>query len=334
MDACGERCAAEDGCVLFNYQQECDGPPGRGACYAYRGTCKGNHYIDGCWKLFAMRSFGPDDRLGEQPSVGDDGGTGEADADSKDVSAIPSSTLELSAVLDLERGVGFERVEHPRRCALVGSSSTLLGSAAGDEIDSYDTVIRMNRIPRGDDIQRDLGNKTDVLFINVKHPTDEAVELLLRKGGSSPPRASCRELDNCRSAAIVLRSMNGHCDPRRLAESWGRSHPFIACVRRNIAGISWGFSKIRGYTPSTGFVAFVTFLPLCQELDLFGFEGTGTADGHGEWGGHDLGVEHGIQDAIVAGKRPPWTNSHAHGVDDPHALDWILAHAAKVQKRR
>ncbi|CAK0869765.1 unnamed protein product [Prorocentrum cordatum] len=161
----------------------------------------------------------------------------------------------------------------------------------------------------------------------------------MQKMGAHPPRASCRELDNCRNASLM--SKKGDLSLQKLAEAWGRGHPFIsvclccfsssaiACGRPRIASIAESFSRIRGHVPSTGFVAFLTFLPVCQELDLFGFGGYATADGHGEWSGHDLGAEHDIEDAIAAGKQPPWSNPH-----DPDALDWLLAHAAKVQNRR
>ncbi|CAK0869767.1 unnamed protein product [Prorocentrum cordatum] len=162
------------------------------------------------------------------------------------------------------------------------------------------------------------------------HPWREDVEILMQKMGAHPPRASCRGLDNCRNASLILKKST--CRLQKLAEAWGGGHPFIsaiACNRPRIASIAESFSQIRGHFPSTGFVAFLTFLPICQELDLFGFGGYATADGHSEWSGHDLGAEHDIEDAIAAGKQPPWSNPH-----DPDALDWLLAHAAKVQNRR
>jgi len=248
--------------------------------------------------------------------------------------------LGLASVLNFVPGKSFGNVSELRRCALVGSSSALLERANGEQIDSYDTVIRINRIPRGQ-IQRSLGSKTDVLFLNKKQALLEHVQLmtlegLLQGSGDVPPTASCGELDNCRNAAIVQKGGDSRPSLQEMVERWGSSgnHSLVGQVRFDIAGISWGFSELAGHVPSTGLMAFVAFLPLCRELDLFGFGGTATADGHHEQLEiHHLAAEHGIQDAMIAGKRPPWTASDRHGVG-PDALDWLLAHAGKARKLR
>ncbi|CAK0872378.1 unnamed protein product [Prorocentrum cordatum] len=120
--------------------------------------------------------------------------------------------LGLASVLEFVPGKSFGNVSELCRCALVGSSSALLERADGEQIDSYDTVIRINRIPRGQ-IQRSLGSKTDVFFLNKQQALLEHVQLmtledLLQGSGDVPPTASCGELDNCRNAAIVQKGGN------------------------------------------------------------------------------------------------------------------------------
>jgi len=172
----------------------------------------------------------------------------------------------------------------------------------------------------------DFGSKTDVLFINHEDALKEVVDVFQKSKGGKPLRISCQEMENCRSAAIVQRG-DWRCDQKEMAEIWGRNHSMIACVRGNISSVGWSFSTLQKFQPSTGLQAFLAFLPLCQELDLFGFGGTATADGHHEWEGHSLVEEHRIQDKIAAGEwqKLPWSR-------DPSALPWIKERAAKVRK--
>jgi len=229
----------------------------------------------------------------------------------------------LEPVLRLERGTGLESLDLSR-CALVGCSSALVGSGFGERIDAYDAVIRINRMPPVD-LASDFGAKTDVFVINHEDALNETVDVL-QKGNSTPLRISCRELDGCKSAAIVQRG-DWRCDPQEMAGIWGRSHSMIACIRGNISSVGWSFEPLQGFQPSTGFQAFLFFLPLCQELDLFGFGGLATADGHKEWTGHNIHEEHRIQDLIAAREWSalPWSRNST-----PWA--WMQAHAAKVQR--
>jgi hypothetical protein len=247
-----------------------------------------------------------------------------------DPAALPETTSTttttaslLESVLNLERGTGFERLDLTR-CALVGCSSVLVGSGSGKQVDAYDAVIRINRMPPGD-MASDLGTKTDVFFINHEDALSETVDVL-QSDSATPKRISCRELDGCRSAAVVQRG-DWRCDPQEMAGHWGQDHSMIACVRGNISSIGWSFESLQGFQPSTGFQAFLAFLPLCQELDLFGFEGLATADGHKEWTGHNLEEEHRIQDLVAAREwsKLPWSRDSA-------SWAWIQAHAARVRK--
>jgi len=224
----------------------------------------------------------------------------------------------------------------------------MVGSGARAQIDAYDTVIRLNRMPSAS-VASDFGTKTDVFFMNHPASRFEAVEMLQREG-MKPRRTSCRDMDNCKAAAILQRGDN-HCSPQKMASQyWGWDHSMIGCVRPNVSLTAYGFKHLEGFQPSTGFQAFLALLPLCQELDLFGFGGNATADDHFEWSGHNrLHKEHRIQDAVAAREwsRLEWSE-HADRLRDAVAAKawgaagargddpwpWMQARAARVRKFR
>lgn len=98
VEACGERCAGEAGCISFNYQVEeigeCNGDkesPGKGTCFVYNGACHPKQ--DGCWKLFAMNSPDSEDGLGEPPVVVADDADDADVADGEGESGVLETTL-------------------------------------------------------------------------------------------------------------------------------------------------------------------------------------------------------------------------------------------------
>lgn len=60
--------------------------------------------------------------------------------------------------------INFKEYIKNKRVALVGPSSTLINSSYGNEIDSYDIVVRLNKsIPLPKKYSEDLGTKIDIL---------------------------------------------------------------------------------------------------------------------------------------------------------------------------
>jgi hypothetical protein len=232
----------------------------------------------------------------------------------------------LRATVDMVSGSSFENLDLTR-CALIGASGEMKGSRKGAEIDGHTAVIRINRVPT-EEFRADFGSRTDFLYVNHEI-VGEFFPSVPLMGGENAELTPCRMAAGCPTAGIIARGDLVKCDPDRMAEQWGPTHPVIGCTHRNISRmVATGFSTLHGKLATTGLLAFFTFLPVCSELNLYGFGGVSTADGHSEWlGGHNLFQEHLIQDHIIARR---W-NELPLRIKYPE-IDWIRTHAALTRK--
>jgi hypothetical protein len=136
-------------------------------------------------------------------------------------------------------------------CAIVGSSSTLLKSADGALIDSADTVVRVNALPKLPHLYATYtGNRTDVLVSHFDKAVHNASKLASFPGVvfvfyciSKTMSASCWH-------AVRQDGMYRVC-PR-----------FVRRVQRSSGLFPW---------PSSGFIAFELANLLCDEVRAFGF---------------------------------------------------------------
>jgi hypothetical protein len=149
-------------------------------------------------------------------------------------------------------------------CAVVGASRNLLGSHYGPLIDAHDVVIRVNRAPT-EDFRSDVGDKTTH---HVMWPTDRTEDQADRR------------------AFLLLNPLTLHTEDLfdwilNLVEHdlpWdaGRVriiHPeFVKYLHED-------WTKERGYFPSTGFIALMIAVHICDDVDVFGFG----ADAQGRW---------------------------------------------------
>jgi len=226
----------------------------------------------------------------------------------------------LVGVADMIMGWSFSKLDFTR-CALVGASGVMRGSNAGEEIDGHTAVIRLNRMPKPE-FYGDFGARTDVLFLSREW--SGAVAMM---GGETPETRKCSDVHGCPEAAILVRGDLERCDPGHMAYTWGPTHPVVGCTHTNVSRmVATGFTTLHGLLATTGLQAFFTFLPVCGELNLYGFGGTSTADGHNEWsGGHNLKEEHHIQGKVVNGQWDdlPWRNTFKE-------FEWIKEHAAQT----
>ncbi|KAJ8610678.1 hypothetical protein CTAYLR_005657 [Chrysophaeum taylorii] len=182
-----------------------------------------------------------------------------------------------------------------RSCALVGGSVVARGSSRGNDIDAHDTVIRVNRMPTSK-YAADFGRRTDILFANLETAnTARTFEM----GGA---KTYCK---TTKATAVVFK---GTCNPKRLwapvARKWrscglpvGHQKDDIA---RGVCGLTLYKNSGGSRQVTSGFLAFVTFAPVCETLTLYAFGGPPeAADGHKQLHHHDTPAENDLVDAII-----------------------------------
>jgi beta-galactoside alpha-2,3-sialyltransferase (sialyltransferase 4A) len=162
-----------------------------------------------------------------------------------------------------EQGPVFSSSRKRRICAVVGPSRNLLESGYGDLIDAHDVVIRINRAPTND-FDSDVGKKT-THHVMWPRPLDEdqfdrRAFLLMIPVATNTVSIFDR---------IVELAVHFEWDPERVRII----HPeFVKYLHEN-------WTKERRHYPSTGFIALMMALHLCDEVDVFGFG----ADASGRW---------------------------------------------------
>lgn len=149
-------------------------------------------------------------------------------------------------------------------CAVVGASGNLLGSRYGPLIDAHDLVFRVNRAPRGY-FSSDVGRRTTH---HVAWPTNLHAELADRRAILlwNPLTLHTPDLFD---RMLFLAEEAMRWDPTRVRVI----HPgFVKYLHE-------GWMEERGQFPSTGFIAMMLALHVCDEVDVFGFG----ADALGRW---------------------------------------------------
>jgi hypothetical protein len=149
-------------------------------------------------------------------------------------------------------------------CAVVGASRNLLGSGYGRLIDAHRVVFRVNRAPT-EDYESDVGKKTTY---HLMWPRDldegqfDSRAILL----VTPITTNTDEVFD-RINFMVEHEL--HWDPIRVRII---NPEFVKYLHEN-------WTDGRKAYPSTGFIAMMIALHVCDEVDLFGFG----ADATGRW---------------------------------------------------
>jgi hypothetical protein len=151
-----------------------------------------------------------------------------------------------------------------RMCAVVGASRNLLGSGYGPLIDAHDLVFRVNRAPRGD-FASDVGWRTTH---HVAWPTNLSKENADRRAYLlwNPLTLHTPDLFDW---MLSLVEKDLRWDPERVRII---NPEFVKYLHE-----SW--MEERGSFPSTGLVAMMLAVHVCDEVDIFGFG----ADAQGRW---------------------------------------------------
>jgi beta-galactoside alpha-2,3-sialyltransferase (sialyltransferase 4A) len=151
-----------------------------------------------------------------------------------------------------------------RICAVVGASRNLIGSHYGELIDAHDVIIRMNRAPTAG-FESDVGVKTTH---HLMWPKDLEESEFNREAFllMTPITAGTEELFD-RIRYLVKEDLRWEPGRVRII------HPeFVKYLHEN-------WTKGQGAYPSTGFVAVMLAVHVCDEVDVFGFG----ADASGRW---------------------------------------------------
>ncbi|XP_019211105.2 CMP-N-acetylneuraminate-beta-galactosamide-alpha-2,3-sialyltransferase 1-like [Oreochromis niloticus] len=163
--------------------------------------------------------------------------------------------------------VGEPHPDHCRSCAVVGNSGNLRGSHYGPLIDFHNIVIRINR-GHTKGYETDVGTKTThrVMYPESATRLDNTTHLLF-----FPFKTH--------DFLWLLKALNpGENDAPNLKKIANKDlmmilHPaFMKYVHQVWLGR-------KGYYPSTGFLAVVLSLLMCDEVSVFGFG----ADSEGNW---------------------------------------------------
>lgn len=150
----------------------------------------------------------------------------------------------------------FSKPRDRQLCAVVGASRNLRGSRYGELIDGHDVVFRVNRAPTAE-FEVDVGGKTTH---HVMWPT-----------ALGPEQADRRAF--LLMTPVTLHSKDVFGEILSLVEEglpWEPSrvriiHPeFIKYVHED-------WMDGRGQFPSTGFIALMIAVHVCDEVDVFGF---------------------------------------------------------------
>jgi len=188
-----------------------------------------------------------------------------------------------------------------RDCALVGSSDSLQNRNHGKEINEHEVIIRINRVPIRE-FAADFGYRTDMLFGN-SYEAGHGVVTFMGDNTTDCDDPDCYVTVDCSSseniicARIVMVFKHNTHDTKGV---WSTSYAQVGEQHGNISDAVHEF--LPDFSPSSGFHALMTFIPLCEKMKLYGFAGDATtADGHPEEEMHDFEAEHDLLDRLEAG---------------------------------
>ncbi|KAK9958058.1 hypothetical protein ABG768_012239 [Culter alburnus] len=159
-----------------------------------------------------------------------------------------------------------------RTCAVVGNSGNLKGSRYGHLIDLHDFVIRINMGPTKS-YEKDVGSKTTHRFIYPESAVDveNSTYLVL-----SPFKI------------LDMEWLISAFTTKNITRTYKKVRPSINANRHKVMILHPAFIKYvheiwllkRGKYPSTGFLAIIFALHICDQVNVFGFGATSDGNWH------------------------------------------------------
>jgi hypothetical protein len=185
-------------------------------------------------------------------------------------------------------------------CAVVGSGAALAGTFLGNQIDSHDVVMHVNNIPEHY-MRLHAGSRTDVLFSTLCHDRIEAADRLSIKFGRSN---WCETHGTCPFTAAIFRPgvFDSVCSGNTIIDSSGGSRVNLgmsACVVSELVHYVRREGTPYAGKPTTGFHAVATMAFVCEQVDLYGFSGNATMDGHRITEDHQIEREHAVLRTLI-----------------------------------
>lgn len=230
-----------------------------------------------------------------------------------------------------------------RRCAIVGSSSSMRGKGLGPEIDDFDTVIRINRLP-GPEHYADFGTKTDVFFaepgFSSQHNWQPSGYWVENMGSGFPGARLCNWSGGptCPFGALILKGADYPVVRKNFSKRFPLDRPgwkppdstvFPFGYQKDIVNhVAFLFRALHGKVPTNGFHAFLTFAPICSSLRLYGFSGDVSYDGHQMGIRHAVNIEHDIIGRIIHGDKTVYRFAHHYKVP-ANAIRWLAKKLAE-----
>ena len=168
------------------------------------------------------------------------------------------------------RGNAHILYRRARVCAVVGSSSKLLDSEDGEEIDAADLVFRMNYPPMDERLRRHIGSRTDVDV----NPIQTASKAVLNGSARSVQIYTCSGVERQCLLWSPRRfwgkfAYRGH-GLQDVEGKWDRAAPALDMYARMLAE-SMHHKRGAWNRPTTGFMTVLLALHLCDETRLYGF---------------------------------------------------------------
>ena len=270
-----------------------------------------------------------------QPPVADD-----SEAASRDADVGDAPTTETQPPEEGLHGPGIEWATAAPRlsfgtCAVIGSGKSLYGKNLGAQIDAHDVVMHVNNIPLPEE-HVDLGSRTDILFStfcaakHAKHKTTggyDGFSVAYRTEPSPVYSDVCQTVGGypCPFPALVFRSsiLDATCQSKHKAEEMSRFTTAVtmcgtppSMVSRLVHHVRRDGTPYAG-KPTTGFHALVAMAFACQSVELYGFSGSETYNGHQVSADHGLEAEHAAIAALINR-----TLSPADYPDEETAVAW------------
>jgi hypothetical protein len=183
--------------------------------------------------------------------------------------AIAAEIADLKSLLQPDYDADYHRLLKGKRVAIVGPAETLIGTGQGDLIDSYDLIVRFNTVirylPFPDELARDIGTRTDLLYANTEVVLDGIVDQ--RDVSHTGFAALCDQLalkyivstNNDFTYKDSRQARQCHADGET-AKRFLRDQKIKTAFRMLFATSNLARKWLSGYIARTGFLAIVDLL--------------------------------------------------------------------------